>query len=327
MMVTNAEIITSDKCRYYLDYDGKMISNQWRVLVNSTGVWIYAEDDGKLVQDKWKFIDNKWYYFDYSYMLQDTVKTISSIPRLFNQNGEWVGDVFTKSSWIQTDSGKWYYINENGVVNTKNQKKINGQIYYFYENGLLKTNTVENNVWIDENGMIDEDNGWKTDGYDWVYILNGKAQSGFTTIQGKQYYFKPYRWCEMNIGITSFWKNATEYYVFCDSNGVCQVLKEGWMSVRKNDSTIWYYIKNGKPVTEWFEDYYFYGDGSLATGLCSIAENRYCFFDDNGYLMKNGWVTDGHFWYYADSIGNLYTGERKIDGKTYFFDYKGCLIK
>lgn len=318
LMITNREI-SETETSYCVGYDGKMISNQWKNWI-SYDLWSYATEDGSLAKNTWKIIDNTWYYFLDTIMLKNTASTIDGTIHLFDKNGAWI-DISKKSGWIQTDKENWYYINANGTLNTKNKQIIDGHTYYF-QNGRLRTNTIENDFWIDENGWIDKTDGWKTNGHTWVYVSDGKIQNGLITLQEKQYYLTPY----LNIGIAQINNDYLNYeYSFFDSNGVQQPLKEGWMSVEYKNHTQWYFLKNGKPITGWFNDYHFGINGQLTTGRYSNLnnQNRFYFYDENGYLKKNGWIKDGNFWYYADSTGILYTGERIIDGKTYFFDYAG----
>ena len=50
-------------------------------------------------------------------------------------------------------------------------------------------------------------------------------------------------------------------------------------------------------------------------------------YDDNGYLLKNGWHKLHGVWYYTDAKGRAYTGERKINGTTYWFTNDGIWVK
>ena len=65
----------------------------------------------------------------------------------------------------------------------------------------------------------------------------------------------------------------------------------------------------------------------MITGVYGTS-NAFYLFDENGIQQKNGWKLYQGSLYYAGSSGRLYTGERKINGKTYWFDkYSGEWIR
>ena len=41
--------------------------------------------------------------------------------------------------------------------------------------------------------------------------------------------------------------------------------------------------------------------------------------------MTVGWYNQNGTWYYLDESGYMVTGERVIDGRTYYFDENGAL--
>ncbi len=326
-MITNDVIYsdTDDKL-YYCRYDGKMVTNGW---CKTNWWWSYADADGSLLHNTWKKIGNKWYYFEDCVMMQDTACTINGKVYLFDKDGAWIDKNLKKSSWIKTDSGQWYYINADGTLNTEEEKIIGGTKYYFYDDGTLMTNIVmyQDNeaVWIGPNGYVDKTDGWKKAYDSWVYVLNGKVQEGLMTISGKQYYLSPY----IHVGGGYIYNEDTnqENYMFFDSNGVRQKLKEGWMSVKVNGKTYWYYIKDGKPVTGDYAGFNFGMEGYLVMGSRYQTNGKWYMYDENGYLYTKGWIKMDGIWYYAGTSGALYTGEHKIGGKTYWFNSAGEWIK
>lgn len=326
-MITNEVIYsdTDDKL-YFCRYDGKMVSNGW---CKTAWCWSYADKDGSLIKDAWKKVGNKWYYFEEEVMIQDTVRSINGITYIFDKDGAWVDKSVKKSSWFKSYCGEWYYINADGTLNTEEEKIIDGKKYYFNGDGSLVTRSVlyddDGNVWIDENGLVDTTDGWKKSYDSWVYVLNGKVQSGLITVSGKQYYMTPF----MYVGGTYFYDEDTnkETYMFFDSNGVRQKLKEGWMSVKAYGKTEWYYIKDGKPVKGDYAGFYFDMEGRLMTGPQYQMNYKNYMYDENGYLYKKGWIKMDGIWYYAGTSGVLYTGEHKIGGKTYWFNSMGEWIK
>lgn len=64
----------------------------------------------------------------------------------------------------------------------------------------------------------------------------------------------------------------------------------------------------------------------MMTGCYGISQGLYL-FDRNGILQKNGWKLVDGIWYYAGTTGRLYTGERRIGGKTYWFNHNGEWIR
>ena len=50
------------------------------------------------------------------------------------------------------------------------------------------------------------------------------------------------------------------------------------------------------------------------------------FFNRDGSLRKNNWVSVGGKLYYCDSNGRIVTGWQKINGKRFYFDRKGVRI-
>lgn len=109
----------------------------------------------------------------------------------------------------------------------------------------------------------------------------------------------------------------------------------GW---QKNDDGSWsYYDNDDELVTgEWKKDgakwFYLDDDGYMLTD--SWVDDEY-FVGDDGAMIINGWkktVTDddiedpdddGEAWYFFDSKGKKITTDKKVGGKTYYFDTDG----
>ena len=62
------------------------------------------------------------------------------------------------------------------------------------------------------------------------------------------------------------------------------------------------------------------------TGLFYTGVEFYL-FDGSGAMVKGGWAKVDGYWYYASSNGRLYTGERTINGKKYWFTGSGIWVK
>ena len=210
------------------------------------------------------------------------------------------------------------------------RKKIGNKTYYFNEyTKALITNDVYTEgydgkyvVWIDVNGNLDTTNGWKKTSYGaWYYQENGKLVRGEKIINGHQYRFSEYSG-QMMHGFS----NDSEGYIFTDKDGNITKLNSGWYRLNAYGNTNWYYFVNGEPANGWLNGYYFTYDGSMCDSI--IWEDSEMFaFDRNGHLRKNQWFLEYGNWYYAGSTGRVYTGERKIGNKTYWFNDDGVWVK
>lgn len=313
---------------FFADHNGAIqFTSKW---YSMNGKWYYVDKNGNAAHGGFYKIGNKKYYFDYEAQMQTGIiwlwdnETYEITLYITDSSGA----IQDKPGWNQVYD-EWYYINADGTLNTEEEKIIGGKKYYFNGDGSLITRSVlyddDGNVWIDENGLVDTTDGWKKSYDSWVYVLNGKVQSGLITVSGKQYYMSPF----MFVGGTYIYDEDTnrETYMFFDSNGVRQKLKEGWMSVKAYGKTEWYYIKDGKPVKGDYAGFYFDMEGRFMTGPQYQMNYKNYMYDENGYLYKKGWIQMDGIWYYAGTSGVLYTGEHKIGGKTYWFNSMGEWIK
>lgn len=110
----------------------------------------------------------------------------------------------------------------------------------------------------------------------------------------------------------------------------------GW---EKDADGIWHYYDSEDEMvsSEWRKDgsqwFYLDDDGNMLTN--GWVDDEY-YVGDNGAMLKNAWVkttadediddpdSDGDSWYYFDSKGKKVTSDdKKINGKTYFFDGDG----
>lgn len=73
--------------------------------------------------------------------------------------------------------------------------------------------------------------------------------------------------------------------------------------------------------------YYFNYRGEMTTGKYYMDDGVIFAFDQNGHQRKSQWFVEHGSWYYAGSTGRLYTGERKIGNKTYWFNDNGEWVK
>lgn len=186
VMAVNAWV---DDDNYYVDSNGMMIANKWLQVNNSekdSGYdWYYFNSTGKNIKGKWEKIDNKWYYFEDTGVMQtgwiledmyycgDDGVMLTGWQKLVPPDG--ADDDDDGSSPIESDwddGKKWYYFGANGkkVVPSDNggenikQKKINGVYYCLDETGAMQTGwvcvtgddseNIEDYRYVDANGNV-----------------------------------------------------------------------------------------------------------------------------------------------------------------------------
>ena len=260
-------------------------------------------------------------------MVANDILEIDGKLSKFDASGAWVG--YATSGWQQIGS-EWYYVNADGTLNTERTKTINEVTYYFSPYGLMSHNTsyydekTKSYYWINGNGNLDTSNGWKkTPWNEWFYVENGKLVSGTTkVINGVEYTF----YIGGRMITSELQYDGVKYFLYDENGKKIDVSKDGWYSSKREGRTVWYYFKNGRPYDGKLGNYYM-SYGQMITGVYGSSSALYL-FDENGILQKNGWKLYQGAWYYAGSSGRLYTGERKINGKTYWFDkYSGEWIR
>lgn len=314
---------------YYVNYKGVYQRNCW---IEDYDGWCYAGSDGALITNDWKNIGGVDYYFAGRYMVSNAIVDTGKYGLCkFDKSGRWIGYVKNKG-WQQVGD-KWYYGDSDGNRVIGGKCEIGGKTYYFDYDGVMYANTLldhDGYVWVNKDGVLSKENGWKyVDGRGWCYLEDGKAKMGWLKSGKNWYYLTPY----MCTGYEVIWDdNGSDEYEwnYFNQDGVWSEtkLKDGWSSITENGHTKWYYTKNGAPLThQWYNGNYFYWDGSMATGTVYTESEPIYLYDENGYLLKNGWHKFNGDWYYTDAKGKVYTGERTIGGKTYWFNEGGVWIK
>ena len=217
------------------------------------------------------------------------------------------------------------------------------KLYYINSNGIWVKNR---NGWYtacDDNSDSEE-----------VYVINGIAQQGFKTINGKHYFFGdvlvPDNYYEERGEVCGalyhgqwFWfEDCFLYYSM--PNGQ---LAEGFKTLDGVPYYFWPKTENGHysrtMATGWFkvngftyyaipyvrgkgyDNIYDYPDsGVLVSGFKTIGGKGYYFWPktENGHYsrtMAKGWFTVNGYKYYGGSDGVLTTGFKTISGKKYYF--------
>ncbi|MEY8354827.1 hypothetical protein AALB39_15920 [Lachnospiraceae bacterium 54-53] len=65
-------------------------------------------------------------------------------------------------------------------------------------------------------------------------------------------------------------------------------------------------------------------DGSFAKGCFAAVDDKWYYFDQEGYMTK-GWQQVGDDWYFFDSSGSMVTGPAIVGDTYYYFEPSGKL--
>ena len=212
--------------------------------------------------------------------------------------------------------GNWFYVGKDGKP-IKGPRNIDGQDVFFNYRGVqAKGEFGQDGVYMPEY-YYDKDNGRKVikagfvkDNRGLTYYLDEKGEKvlGLHEINGDLYYFRQggaYKYTQLG----DMWHDSTNYI----------------------GDKIYYFDHEGKAVKnrfyQWGNDwYYFYADGTAATGEVQINGQKLYFNTSNGRQVKGAFAPDGH--YYDENSGDLVTNQtRTINGVTYQFDKDGNATK
>ena len=212
--------------------------------------------------------------------------------------------------------GNWFYVGKDGKP-IKGPRNIDGQDVFFNYRGVqAKGEFGQDGVYMPEY-YYDKDNGRKVveagfvkDNRGLTYYLDEKGEKvlGLYEINGDLYYFRQggaYKYTQLG----DMWHDSTNYI----------------------GDKIYYFDHEGKAVKnrfyQWGNDwYYFYADGTAATGEVQINGQKLYFNTSNGRQVKGAFAPDGH--YYDENSGDLVTNQtRTINGVTYQFDKDGNATK
>ena len=272
VMCTNTYIEEDDdnNADYYVNHEGVYQRNSWVRIPGYEGEysWRYAGTDGKILKNVW--VGD--YYIDRSgYMVSNGIVDTGYYGLCkFADDGKFIGYV-KKSDWNKVGD-KWYYVDSNGSL-LKGRQVIGGKTYYFkewdyemYANTTVYDDVNHELVFVGSDGTVSKANGWQLGKYgEWYYLENGIPKTGWLNYGGKRYYLSP----STLTGSKEVWNEDTgerERYFFDQDGAVCEP-NDGWFSIKSDDYTYWYYIKNGEAVrNRWYNGHYFHSDGTLAHG-------------------------------------------------------------
>ena len=183
------------------------------------------------------------------------------------------------------------YVLESTRQEATGLTEIDDELYYFDQDGTLQL-------------------GWQNVGNDIYYFTeDGTAATGEIVLQGTTYTF------QKEGKLLQGWQDDGTYY-----NEKGEQVASTWMEI---DGKKYYFDADGYSLTGWQDlegkRYYFNEDGSMATGEIDVDGTKY-YLTDSGEL-KTGWVKEGEN---GQKVSNT---SQDIEGKKYFFDENGALIK
>ena len=190
------------------------------------------------------------------------------------------------------------YVLESTRQEATGLTEIDDELYYFDQDGTLQF-------------------GWQNVGNDIYYFTsNGTAATGETVLQGTTYTF------QKEGKLLQGWQDDGTYY-----NEKGEQVASTWMEI---EGKKYYFDADGYSLTGWQDvegkRYYFNEDGSMATGEIDVEGTKY-YLTDSGEF-KTGWVKEGDTTYYYNEKGQKVSNtSQDIEGKKYFFDENGALIK
>lgn len=248
-----------------------------------------------------------------------------------------------QTGWVE-EEGCWYYFDTVDHYYSNGVYQIGNNFYYFKDSGIMLKDEYtyfgedpENKVWAREDGRLYV-NTWVHDSYwdRWGYAqADGKMiREGSYKIKGKVYYFSNYQIEYLRGRVLENDSVHGECYVRVKDDG----------SLYAGE---WYHNTSAESLSEEWE--YYDAEGFGANGIVTIKGKTYYFrdgqmqvdclasdgtnawrieSDGKAYKLNNGTMTvvNGKTYYAVD--GMFVEGEIvEIDGKLYYFNYGGQLLK
>lgn len=203
-----------------------------------------------------------------------------------------------------------------------------GQYYYIvralFVGGDKSTWSDSSNDVSVSSGDIDHDHGGPGSGsgaYIPVYDANGNILYYVPAGPGTSYNGSTYTSTTIGPGgqttTTTYNSNGT---IASNVNGTTATANNGQISTNSNNAQSgWIRVNN-----HWM---YKYVNGTYPKNTWDRIEDKWYFFDANGYLCY-GWVQYNGNWYYADvNTGRMMTGFNMVNGKWYYMNESGIMQK
>ena len=243
---------TWDGNKYYLNADGSMRCNEWRL--DDTGKIRYLCSWGGAYKNRSAKINGRSYTFNSAAEVTNTQWVVLDGQWKLAKNGKMA------TGW-QTWDGNWYYLNADGTMKANESFKDGGKTYFFRSwGGAYK------NCWITSDGkkyyLHDNcaayQNEWLKIGGKWYWFLEDSTMAVSTsfTYKGNLYFVD-----ESGDMLSSCWKevNGAKYYLR-SWGGACHD-----MQMKINGKT-YYFGSDSKMVTDQTINGNYYGkDGALTT--------------------------------------------------------------
>ena len=255
-LVKNGKMATGwqtwDGNKYYLNADGSMRCNEWRL--DDTGKIRYLCSWGGAYKNRSAKINGRSYTFNSAAEVTNTQWVVLDGQWKLAKNGKMA------TGW-QTWDGNWYYLNADGTMKANESFKDGGKTYFFRSwGGAYK------NCWITSGGkkyyLHDNcaayQNEWLKIGGKWYWFLEDSTMAVSTsfTYKGNLYFVD-----ESGDMLSSCWKevNGAKYYLR-SWGGACHD-----MQMKINGKT-YYFGSDSKMVTDQTINGNYYGkDGALTT--------------------------------------------------------------
>ena len=322
-----------DGVYYYFDTKtGKAMSGFVSYYINGNNYVSYADPETKQLVTGLQSIDGFLYYFRDDGIMKTGSCAIDGITYSFDP-------VSGKAlSGFQPNEEKVYYYDSN-AIRVSGLQEIDGNLYSFYASGAMQTGmaTLDSLLY-----MFDASTGIAMSGLlvnpstGTCYMMQegGGVQSGSVDYWGTSYYANTSGSIRTDNrvtidGLSNYFDENGERQLgmitYTTSTGVSQtcyfgetenVIKAADVALLQAeldaacDSDGWYNIGG---LT------YYVKDGSLASGIVQIGENKYGFSAKTNVLMT-GLRKIGDNYYYLDENGAVVTGMVTVNNETRYFD-------
>lgn len=215
-----------------------------------------------------------------------------------------------RPNWKRMANGKYRYYNDEGTRYVRNRwEKIDGKNYYFDSSGYLQlgqfqvrentffaafsTGTMRNmrvgDYFYGSNGVMAK-NCWKISNGKYYYFgSDGKIRYGWVTLNGYRYYVTEQlgRACNRRMGdyyfnkygvmLTNTW--VGDYYYGKTGRAQYGVLQQ--------NGKVYYILKaSGKVKNDWYNNFYFDGNGVMATDQWLVKDNCVVYVNDRGRISR-----------------------------------------
>lgn len=238
--------VTVKDVEYYLNAKGEMVTG-WYQTGSDAGDWIYCNADGS-VYDGWLAFNGSWYYMNDGRMASNDwipSEAKNSDVRYYVGNdgkmvtGGWYNTSYQSATYSSTD---WIYVAADGSSVTGWVQDAAGKWYYIVR-GEMVANTarslyVNENAYRDADGVLDYQAYRKAVNAQPTYIFDATG----AMVTG---------WYKVTSTVGGQTASSQWYYAGADGVGY-----NGWVQ----DGGYWYYIKDGRMLTnQYTPDGYYVG--------------------------------------------------------------------